>query len=115
MGNAGANAGANAGERPAYEFVDMNTRGADAVAIAFANQVAYCEHGGAPLTARVVAGIAAVLASDQQGELLARIRAWDGAPLADALPLRVAGGAARAAPVGRGACAGADLSRGRGG
>lgn len=86
------NSGANAGERPAYEFVDINTRGADAVAIAFANQVAYCERGGAPLTARVVAGIAAVLASDQQGELLARIRAWDGAPLADALPLRVAGG-----------------------
>jgi len=92
MGNSGANAGANAGKRPAYELVDMNTRGAEAVKIAFANQVAYCEHGGAPSTARVVAGIAAVLASDLQGELLARIREWDGAPLADALPLRVAGG-----------------------
>jgi hypothetical protein len=82
----------NSGERPAYELIDMNTRGADAVAVAFANQVAYCEHGGAPSTARVVAGIAAVLGSEAEGELLARIRAWDGAPLADALPLRVAGG-----------------------
>jgi hypothetical protein len=70
----------------------MNTRGADAVAVAFANQVAYCEHGGAPSTARVVAGIAAVLRSEAESELLDRIRNWPGAPLADALPLRVAGG-----------------------
>lgn len=86
------NSGANAGERPAYELIDMNTRGPGAVAVAFANQVAYCATGGAPSTARVVAGIAAVLASPAQGELLARIREWPGAPLADALPLRVAGG-----------------------
>ena len=39
-------------ERPAYEFVDMHTRGEGAVATAFANQVAYCEAGGAPITAR---------------------------------------------------------------
>lgn len=78
--------------RPAHEFVDMNTRGAGAVATAFANQVAYCEHAGAHITARVVAGIAAVLESGGQGDLPARIRGWEGAPLADALPLRVAGG-----------------------
>lgn len=78
--------------RPAYEFVDMNTRGEGALATAFANQVAYCAAAGAPVTARVVAGIAAVLASPRGGDLLERIRQWPGAPLADALPLRVAGG-----------------------
>lgn len=80
------------GERPAYEFVDMNTRGEGAVPTAFANQVAYCETAGAHITARVVGGIAAVLASGARGELLRRIREWPGAPLADALPLRIAGG-----------------------
>jgi hypothetical protein len=79
-------------ERPAYEFVDMNTAGPGAVATAFANQVAYCQAAGAHITARVVGGIAAVLATDVRGELLERVRGWQGAPLADALPLRVAGG-----------------------
>ncbi len=78
--------------RPAYEFVDMNTAGPGAVATAFANQVAYCDTAGAPITARVVGAIAAVLASGAGGELLERVRGWQGAPLADALPLRVAGG-----------------------
>ena len=79
-------------QRPAYEFVDINTAGPGAVATAFANQVAYCEAAGAHITARVVGGVAAVLASDAQGELLERVRGWQGAPLADALSLRVAGG-----------------------
>ncbi len=79
-------------QRPAYELIDMATRGPGAVATAFANQVAYCDHAGAPITARVVAGIAAVLASQVDSALIARIRDWQGAPLADALPLRVAGG-----------------------
>lgn len=83
---------AGSGERPKYELIDMNTRGEGAVATAFANQVAYCEAGGAPLTARIVAGVGALLASDAGGELLERVRGWQGAPLADALPLRVAGG-----------------------
>lgn len=78
--------------RPTYEFVDMNTAGPGAVATAFANQVAYCAAAGAPVTARVCAGIGAVLASNAGGELLERVRGWPGAPLADALPLRVAGG-----------------------
>jgi hypothetical protein len=85
-----AMAGSN--NRPAYEFVDMNTAGPGAVMTAFANQVAYCEHAGAPITARVCTGIAAVLASSASGALLDRVRGWQGAPLADALPLRVAGG-----------------------
>lgn len=87
-----ADSGAGTPERPTYEFVDMNTTGPGAVTTAFANQVAYCEHAGAHITARVVAGIAAVLASDAVGELVHRIRDWPGAPLADALSLRVAGG-----------------------
>jgi hypothetical protein len=78
--------------RPAYEFVDMNTAGPGAVATAFANQVAYCEAAGAHITARVCAGIGAVVAAQASGELLDRVRGWQGAPLADALPLRVAGG-----------------------
>lgn len=79
-------------DRPAYEFVDMNAAGPGAVATAFANQVAYCEAAGAHITARVVGGIGAVLASNAQGALLDRLRGWQGAPLADALPLRVASG-----------------------
>jgi hypothetical protein len=79
-------------QRPAYEFIDMNIAGPGAVMTAFANQVAYCESAGAPITARVCAGIAAVLASDATGALVEKVRAWQGAPLADALPLRVAGG-----------------------
>lgn len=78
--------------RPAYEFVDMNTAGPGAVMTAFGNQVAYCEAAGAHITARVCRGLAAVLASDAGGALLDRVRGWQGAPLADALPLRVAGG-----------------------
>lgn len=83
---------AGSGERPKYEFVDMNTAGPGAVMTAFANQVAYCEAAGAHITARVVGGVAAVLASEATGELLDRVRKWQGAPLADALSLRVAGG-----------------------
>lgn len=80
------------GGRPAYETIDLATRGAGAVKTAFANQVAYCAHSDAPITARVVAGIAKVLESVSDNTLLSRIRRWEGAPLADALPLRVAGG-----------------------
>lgn len=83
---------AGSNKRPAYEFVDMNTAGPGAVMTAFANQVAYCEAAGAPITARVCGGIAAVLESAADGALLAQVRGWQGAPLADALPLRVAGG-----------------------
>lgn len=82
----------NSANRPAYEFVDMNTRGAGAVTTAFANQVAYCVNAGAPITARVVAGIAAALETEASNALIDRIRDWPGAPLADALPLRMAGG-----------------------
>jgi hypothetical protein len=83
---------AGSDQQPAYDFVDMNTAGPDAVMTAFANQVAYCEAAGAPITARVCAGLAAVLSSEAAGALVDRVRDWQGAPLADALPLRAAGG-----------------------
>ena len=79
-------------ERPAYEFIDMNTKGEAAVQTAFANQVDYCLRAGANITARVVAAMIEVLRSDTSNALIERVRGWQGAPLADALPLRVAGG-----------------------
>lgn len=62
-----------------------------AVSAAFANQVAYCRANNAPITARVVEAIAASLG--QPGAFTGSVRSWPGAePLADALPLRCAGG-----------------------
>jgi hypothetical protein len=80
------------GDKPGYEAMDIAEAGEGAVARAFANQVAYCEANGAPVTARVVRAIGAVVDSDASIALVERIRRWHGAPLADALPLRVAGG-----------------------
>ncbi|ALE15848.1 hypothetical protein AMC99_00538 [Altererythrobacter epoxidivorans] len=79
-------------DRPKYEFVDMDSSGEGAVRTAFTNQVAYCEANGAPITARIVAAILAVVEGERSNALIERIRGWHGAPLADALPLRVAGG-----------------------
>ncbi|MFN6935248.1 MAG: DUF2332 domain-containing protein, partial [Tsuneonella sp.] len=78
--------------RPKYELVDIDMTGEGAVSRAFENQVAYCLSAKAPITARVVGAIRELLDSDQQGALIDRIRTWQGAPLADALPLRIAGG-----------------------
>ena len=74
-----------------YEFVDIQARGPEMVARAFGNQVEYCRAAGAPITARVVAALGALVAGDAGGAVLARVRDWPGAPLADALPLRLAG------------------------
>ncbi len=78
--------------KPKYELVDIDLTGEGAVSRAFENQVAYCTHANAPITARIVAAVAKLLDSDEPGALLDRIRKWHGAPLADALPLRIAGG-----------------------
>lgn len=75
-----------------YEFIDVYESGAEAIATAFSNQVAYCNASGAPVTGRVCAAIGALVAAGEPGELLEKVRKWQGAPLADALPLRVAGG-----------------------
>lgn len=74
-----------------YEFVDMGATGAGAVRTAFANQVAYCRSSEAPVTARIVAALAALL-DKPATDFARRIASWEGAPLADALPLRAAGG-----------------------
>lgn len=62
----------------------------DDVRAAFANQVAYCEANGAPITGAIVAGIAAAI--DEDSVFGQRVLGWQGAPLADALPLRCAAG-----------------------
>ncbi len=75
-----------------YEFIDINATGAGIVVQAFDNQVAYCTASGATVTARVVAALRDLLERGEPGKLLDTVRAWPGAPLADALPLRIAGG-----------------------
>ncbi|SBV33612.1 conserved protein of unknown function [uncultured Sphingopyxis sp.] len=74
-----------------YEFIDMAETGPRAVRTAFANQVAYCRANDARVTARVVAALGALL-DKPASEFARRIAGWKGAPLADALPLRAAGG-----------------------
>ncbi|MBS0476672.1 MAG: DUF2332 domain-containing protein [Proteobacteria bacterium] len=75
-----------------YQFIDINASGEGIVAAAFDNQVAYCSASGAAVTARIVAALRDLIEREEPGELFDRIRAWPGPPLADALPLRVAGG-----------------------
>lgn len=71
----------------------MDRTGTDiAGAQAFTNQAAYCRANGAPITARMVEAIALQLTDPAPGEFVRRIRDWPGVPLADALPLRAAGG-----------------------
>lgn len=75
-----------------YQFIDINASGPGMVAAAFDNQVAYCRAAGATVTARIVAALRDLIARDEGGALMERIKHWEGAPLADALPLRIAGG-----------------------
>jgi len=75
-----------------YQFIDINASGPGIVVAAFDNQVAYCRKAGATVTARVVAALRDLLERGERGKLLDCVREWPGAPLADALPLRVAGG-----------------------
>ena len=75
-----------------YELIDPLATGTAAVLAAFENQVAYCRDNGAPVTARVCDALAELLCGECGGSVMARIRAWEGPPLADALPLRIAGG-----------------------
>ena len=74
-----------------YQFIDMAEIGPKAVRTAFANQVAYCRANDARVTARVVAALAKLL-DKPASEFARRIAGWQGPPLADALPLRAAGG-----------------------
>ncbi len=75
-----------------YQFIDIDASGGDAILTAFANQVAYCRAADAPITARVCAGLLELLRRGEAGAVLDAVLRWTGAPLADALPLRIAGG-----------------------
>lgn len=75
-----------------YRAQTLYQAGGSTVADAFHNQALYCRANDAPITARIVEAVRELLAGDAPGGLLVRVRAWTGAPLADALPLRVAGG-----------------------
>lgn len=74
-----------------YKPVELGDTGPRAVRAAFANQVAYCRANDAPVTARIVGAIGTLLDRPATG-FARRIADWKGAPLADALPLRAAGG-----------------------
>jgi hypothetical protein len=56
------------------------------------NQVAYCRDNGAQITACVCEGLRELLDGERGGAVMRRVRLWAGPPLADALPLRIAGG-----------------------
>ena len=79
-----------------YQFIDIDASGEDAILTAFANQVAYCRAADAPITARICAALLELLRRGAKnrdcGAVLDAARQWKGAPLADALPLRIAGG-----------------------
>lgn len=75
-----------------YQFIDISASGPGIVVAAFDNQVAYCTASGATVTARIVGAVRDLLERREPGVLLDRLRDWPGAPLADALPLRLAGG-----------------------
>jgi hypothetical protein len=75
-----------------YQFIDIGASGEDAVLTAFTNQIAYCRAADAPVTARICAALLELLRRETRGAVLDAARHWPGAPLADALPLRIAGG-----------------------
>lgn len=75
-----------------YEFIDIKASGPGIVAAAFDNQVAYCAASGAQITARICGALRDLIEAGEGGAVLDRVRNWSGAPLADALPLRLAGG-----------------------
>ncbi|MXP27259.1 DUF2332 family protein [Porphyrobacter algicida] len=75
-----------------YNAIDPLATGADAIVTAFENQVAYCRDNGAPNTALICQALAEIVPGERGGTVMLRIRKWAGQPLADALPLRIAGG-----------------------
>ena len=75
-----------------YKVIDPQARGPEAIERAFENQVAYCRDNRAGVTALVCQAVGDLLDTDRGGAFMRRVRRWAGPPLADALPLRVAGG-----------------------
>lgn len=56
---------------------------------AFARQASYCDGHGSPFTARLLRGLAQAMTEGEA--VLHAVASWQGEPMADALPLRVAG------------------------
>ena len=79
-------------DKAEYVVTEPGATGPEAVARAFENQVAYCRDNGAPITALVCQGLRELLETERGGAVMRRVRRWAGPALADALPLRVAGG-----------------------
>ncbi|MEO1967626.1 MAG: DUF2332 domain-containing protein [Sphingomonadaceae bacterium] len=75
-----------------YNAIDPLATGEEAIVTAFENQVAYCRDNGAPNTALICQALAEIIPGERGGTVMLRIRKWAGPPLADALPLRIAGG-----------------------
>ena len=75
-----------------FQFTEIGASGPGMVTASFDNQVAYCTAANAPVTARIVKAVRDLLEQGEGGALLDAMRGWSGAPLADALPLRIAGG-----------------------
>lgn len=78
--------------RARYDPIDPLATGPEAVRTAFENQVAYCRDNSAPVTALVCQALLESLDGEGGGLTMERIRRWPGPALADALPLRIAGG-----------------------
>ncbi|HMP46459.1 MAG TPA: DUF2332 domain-containing protein, partial [Sphingopyxis sp.] len=74
-----------------YRPMELGDTGPAAVRAAFHNQILYCRANDAPVTARIVAALDTLLDAPAT-DFARRIAGWQGAPLADALPLRAAGG-----------------------
>jgi len=79
-------------DKARYDPIDPLATGPEAVRTAFENQVAYCRDNRAPVTALVCQALCELLDGERGGVTMERIRRWAGPPLADALPLRIAGG-----------------------
>lgn len=75
-----------------YKVIDPQAKGLEAVERAFLNQVAYCQKNAAPNTALICHALFELLDGERGGAVMKAVREWKEAPLADALPLRVAGG-----------------------
>ncbi len=79
-------------DKAEYLVIEPGATGPEAVSRAFENQVAYCRDNGAPITALVCQGLRELLDTERGGAVMRRVRRWAGPALADALPLRIAGG-----------------------
>jgi hypothetical protein len=71
--------------------MDAGTSFGGDVRHAYDNQIDYCEKNDATITVRIVTAVRDLLPDADAGPFIARIREWQGVPLADGLALRSAG------------------------